>query len=208
MKKGFFITFEGTDGVGKTTHVRRLESWLRKKKRKVLVTREPGGDRVAEKIRKILLNPNNKIQDLTELFLYQAARVEHVQTKIRPHLKKGFVVLCDRFTDATVAYQGYGRGLPVNMIRQLNKVAGGGLVPDLTILLDLSPTIGLKKARNRKKEHKGDRLEKEGFRFQNRVRKGYLALAQKHPSRIKVIFVKESIHDTQHAIRTLLGKVL
>jgi dTMP kinase len=203
-KKGIFITLEGTDGVGKTSHCLLLKIWLKKRRIKVLLTREPGGGSVSEKIRKILLDPKTKIEDLTELFLYQAARVEHVEKIIQPALKKGTVVICDRFTDATVAYQGFARGIPLSTIQILNQIATGGLVPDLTLWLDHPPKQALKKARARNK--KRDRLENQGFHFQQKVRKGYLAQFRKNPRRVVRVPVQESIQKTQAMIQQIIFK--
>lgn len=200
--KSLFLTFEGTDGVGKSTQIRLLANWLRKNKFKVTLTREPGGGKLAEKIRKILLDPHLKMDNLTELFLYEAARVEHMARIVRPSLKLNKVVLCDRFTDATVAYQGAARGLSSSLIQTLNKIATGGVKPDLTLLLDLSPWLGLKNRRL------PDRLEKEGVQFQERVRKGYLQAARKEPRRIKIVPVQEKVMDTQKMIRAIVSKRL
>ena len=208
-KRGLFITLEGTDGVGKTTHAMRLKTWLKKHHRKVTLTREPGGGNLSEKVREILLNPKTKIADMTELFLYETARCEHVRKTILPALKTGHVVICDRYTDATIAYQGYARKLPLKIIEQLNHIATGGLKPHLTILLELPPAVGLKKARGLKPVKKGgDRLENEGLPFQIKVRKGYLALAKKDPRRIKRVAVQNSIEATQALIRTVIKKHL
>jgi len=207
-RKGLFITFEGTDGVGKTTHVKRLKSWLERQGYSVTLTREPGGGSLAEKIRRLLLNPKTTISNLTELILYQAARIEHVETLIRPALKKGHIVLCDRFTDATVAYQGFARKLPLSPIHYLNKLATQGLKPDLTLLLDLPVHKGLRKAQQRHKNGHGDRLENEGLAFQNQVRKGYLFLHRSNPKRIKKIEVQKTIDETQSKIRQIVKKKL
>ena len=200
-KKSFLITLEGTDGVGKTTQARLLKEWLERQGYDVLLTREPGGGTVAEKIRKILLDPNVHLENLTELFLYEAARVEHLNKIVRPALKKGMVVLCDRFTDATIAYQGHARGLMKDVLL-LNVIATKGLKPHLTLLLNLPPAQGMKKALERsQKKGKGDRVENEGLSFQRKVQKGYLNLQKKEPGRIKLIPVQKTIEATQELIQ-------
>lgn len=204
-RSAYFITFEGTDGVGKSTQARKLRSWLIKQGKNVVLTREPGGGRVAEKIREILLDPRTKIDPLTELFLYESARADHMEKVVRPALKRGRWVICDRFTDATLAYQGYARGLSYNVIERLNRVATGGIKPDITILLDLPAHEGLKKAASRGKK---DRLEKEGSKFLEKVRRGYLALAKKHRKRIAHVQVRHSIEATQVEIQALIKKFL
>jgi len=201
-RRGVFITFEGTDGVGKTTQARLLKQAFEQRGRKVMLTREPGGGPLAEKIRDLLLNPSVKMEHLTELFLYQSARIEHVNKLIRPALQKGWVVLCDRFTDATLAYQGGGRGIPARTIDTLNRMATNGLKPDLTILLDLPVRSGLAKAR-RVKGHM-DRIEKQGLGFQERVRTGYRRLARREPRRIRTIPVQNSAETTQSQIQAIV----
>src|SRR5271157_786725 len=147
IRKGLFITFEGIDGCGKSTQSKLLAGRLKRAGYKVVYTREPGGTRLAEKLRDILLHPANKISPLAELFLYEASRAEHVSKIILPAVRSKKIVVCDRFFDATVAYQGYGRGLDLNVIETLNRFASTGLTPDLTILLDISAREGLKRAK-------------------------------------------------------------
>jgi dTMP kinase len=149
-KNVFFITFEGTDGVGKSTQARLSAEWLNRRKIPVTLTREPGGGPLAERVRALLLDPKNDMQPLTELLLYQAARVEHLHRVSLPALKRGISVLCDRFTDATLAYQGHARGLMRESL-VLNKLVCGKFKPDLTLLFDLPAKHGLTKARARKK---------------------------------------------------------
>ncbi len=131
-KKSFFITIEGGEGCGKTTQAKLLKKYLEKKDFKVILTREPGGSIVAEQVRKILCNPSLKVDPLCELMLYEACRAQHLKEIIKPNLKKGFVVICDRFIDSTLAYQGYGRGLDKNIVRRLNDIASCGVMPDIT----------------------------------------------------------------------------
>jgi len=204
MSSGKFITFEGPEGSGKTTQIGLLKQYLSKKGISVITTREPGGERIAEKIRHILLSPRSSIEPVAELFLYAASRVQHVEKVIRPALKKGKVVLCDRFCDATVAYQAYGRGISRDLIKELNRLAASGLKPDLTILMDIEPGLGLKRARHKRI----DRMEKESLAFHCRVRQGYLKLAKAESGRIKVVKVKEKIKDTQARIREIVADAL
>jgi len=204
-RKGFFITFEGTDGVGKSTQLRLAADWLSAQKIPVVTTREPGGGPVSERIRQLLLDPSLEMENLTELLLYQAARVEHVHKVILPALAENKVVICDRFTDATLAYQGHARGLKT-AAPLLNKLAAGRLTPRLTVLLNLPPRQGLERARNAKAN--GDRLENEGLAFQKAVQKGYLLLAKKEPRRIKVVDVQATVDGTQAIVRELIKRSL
>lgn len=207
INKALFITFEGTDGVGKTTHIQLLSAWLKKKGRRVIVTREPGGGPFSEKLRRLLLDSKTLITPTTELFLYCAARSEHVDRLIRPALARRCVVLCDRFTDATFAYQGFGRGLNRDHINYLNNVATRSLKPNLTIWLDLKAGQGLAKAKKTKKGFV-DRIEKEGTLFLNRVRRGYRFLNHKEPRRFIRIPVAATIDLTQKAIRKAVQEKL
>jgi len=185
-----FITFEGIEGSGKTTQIRLLAERLSGAGRSVVATREPGGCPIADAIRQILLHPgNNALVPRAELLLYAAARAQHVDEIIQPALREGKIVLCDRFTDATTAYQGYGRSLDLEMIDRLNRLATDGLFPDLTILLDMSAEEGLRRAKRRNVEQDlgdEDRFEQESLSFHRRVRQGYLALAsrEKHFQRV------------------------
>lgn len=186
-----FITFEGVEGSGKTTQIRRLKRYLTRKGFACKITREPGGPPISEKIRKILLDPQNrKLTPISEFLLYEASRAQHVDEVIKPLLKKGTIVLCDRFNDATLAYQGYGRKIDHNLIRKLNRLASQGIKPDLTFLLDCPSEIGLKRAlqRNRaSRNEKEGRFEREKIPFHHRVRRGYLEIAKREPQRVKVI---------------------
>jgi dTMP kinase len=201
-----FITLEGPDGSGKSTQALLLIKFLKKAGYKVLHTREPGGDRVAESIRRLLLSPRNQIVPETELFLYWASRSQHVQQVINPALAKGVVVVCERFNDATIAYQGYGRNVNLELIKKMNEIAAGGLTPDLTFLLDISPVRGLKKVL----EAKGvkDRFEREKISFHNRVRQGYLTLAAQEPQRVKKISGTGSIEHIHQQIIKIIKKKL
>ena len=182
---GLFVTFEGIEGCGKTTQAARLEQALMAKGRDVVRTRQPGGTALGEKLRGILLDPKNvDIVPLTELLIYEADRAQHVERTIRPALAAGRVVICDRYGDASVAYQGAARGLGAERVAELNRIATGGLAPDVTIVLDLEPKIALARVAAR---GAADRLEREALDFHARVRDGYLAIAKTEPARVKVI---------------------
>ena len=184
MSKGYFITFEGPDGCGKTTQIERLREYLSSKGFDIVLTREPGGTPISEKIRAILLDPENKEESgVTEALLYAASRAQHVAEKIKPALEEGKIVLCDRFMDSSLAYQAYARDLGEDVI-SINMFAIQGCSPDLTIFLDLDPEIGQKRQVERGKL---DRLEQEGLSFQKKVYDGYQQLIKKYPERIKVV---------------------
>jgi dTMP kinase len=186
--KGIFITFEGPDGSGKTTQLELLARHLEARGRKVLCTREPGGTPLAEGIRRLLLKPwPEEVLGITEVFLYAAGRAQHVKFCILPALEAGKVVLCDRFTDSTLAYQSFGRGLSEGLVRQINELATWGLRPSLTLLLDLPPEEGLRRRSPGEGGKIPDRLEQEDLTFHRRVREGYLELARQEPGRIKII---------------------
>lgn len=205
LKRGLFITFEGPEGCGKSTHARLLCRYLKGRRYDCLYTREPGGTRTGELIRKILLHfKDARITDLAETLLFEASRCQIVEEKIRPALEAGRIVICDRYSDSTVCYQGYGGKVPVKDIAAVDAVATGGLKPDLTILLDVDTVTGLERARK-----KGiDRMETKTLAYHRRVRAGYLALAGKEPKRIKVVRVTGSITRTQALIRSLIERVV
>lgn len=173
--KGLFITFEGTEGAGKSTLIQAVAKRLSDQGHRVTVTREPGGTSIAEQIRKLILE--QEMDPWAELFLYEAARAEHLAHTLLPALQKGHVVLCDRFTDSTLAYQGHARGLPWKEIQSLNRIATQGIVPQMTILLDIPVAVGLERARDK------NRFEAEGVAFQTRVRKGFLKSRAQEPKR-------------------------
>ncbi len=191
----FFITFEGIEGSGKTTQIRRLKKYLLRKNVPCRVTREPGGGPIGDKIRKILLDPlHGDLIPLSELLLYEAARVQHVHEVIKPLLKGRGVILCDRFSDASTAYQGYGRKIHLALVEQLNRIATQGVRPDITFLLDCPADTGLRRAirRNRDLHQEGEgRFEAERIQFHRRVRRGYLAIARKEPRRVKIIDTRQ-----------------
>ena len=202
---GVFITFEGTEGTGKTTQVRLLAADLRAMGRRVLVSREPGGTAFGRTLRGLLLDPAGAtIAPWAELFLYLADRAQHTREVIAPALERGEVVLCDRFQDATVAYQGHGRGLDATFIGEAGSRAAGGLVPDLTFLLDFDEVAdGLVRARRRQQDDGTagleDRFEREELAFHRRVRDGYRALAAAEPRRIRVLPAGRPIEEL-HAL--------
>ncbi|HNT35833.1 MAG TPA: dTMP kinase [bacterium] len=198
MNQGKLITFEGIEGSGKTTQMDRLCGLLENQGCRIQRFREPGGTALGERIRDLLLAPDAEVERLTELLLFQAARRQLVSTRLEPALAEGCVVLLDRFYDATMAYQGYGRGIPLDLIRQMTRVACGKLVPDLTILLDVDPKQGLNRCLLREgREYAGaDRIESSGLDFLERVRCGYLELAAQEPDRFVVVRVTENIEKT------------
>jgi len=179
--KGLFITIEGIDGCGKTTQARLLVEWLHARGRPVLATREPGGTPPGERLRALVLAPDEIVPSEAELFLYLADRSFHIANAVRPALEKGEVVVCERHADSTLAYQGYGRGIDVELLRRLNIMATGGLIPDLTLVLDITPEQA------RLDEKRLDRLESEGRDFVERVVAGFRELARAEPKRIKLI---------------------
>lgn len=207
-----FITFEGVEGSGKTTQIRRLKTYLNRKGIPCMMTREPGGTFIGDQVRKILLNPDHKNLDpLAELFLYEAARAQHIKEFIKPLLEKKGVILCDRFGDASVAYQGCGRRLGVRLVERLNRMATDGLRPDVTFLLDCPTDLGLKRAIRRNevlKQEKEGRFEREKIQFHNRVRRGYLALARKEPRRVKVIDTRQGEDKVFEEIRGIIDKII
>jgi dTMP kinase len=208
----FFITFEGVEGSGKTTQIQRLKRYLTLKGIHCKVTREPGGCPISEKVRKILLKPDHRMMaPMSELLLYEAARAQHVKEVVEPLLKKGVVVLCDRFNDATIAYQGYGRRIDIRLIESLNRFSSQGIRPDVTFLLDCPSDLGLERAlrRNRmlKREQEG-RFEKEKIQFHRRVRRGYLSIAKKEPNRVKLIDTREGEEKVFETIRQIVDKLM
>ncbi len=206
MKKGLFITFEGADGSGKTTQLNKVKTFLENKGYDVVVTREPGALETGKKIREILLHASEPVADRCEMFLFLADRAQHVETFIKPALIEGKIVLCDRHTDSTIAYQGYGRNQDIELLKSLNKIAVNEIVPDLTLLYDVSTKTALARVGSDK-----DRMESAGIEFHTKVRNGYLELQKENPQRIKLINANNSIEtvfeDTKNIIMDLLQKV-
>ncbi|MEW6720934.1 MAG: dTMP kinase [Thermodesulfobacteriota bacterium] len=181
--RGYFLTFEGIEGSGKSTQLRRLAARLAARGIPHVVTREPGGTPLADQIRSLLLSPRDEaVFPETELLLYEAARAQHVRSAVLPALEAGKAVLCDRFHDATTAYQAHARGLDAGTVELLNRFASGGLLPDLTLLFDLPPETGFARIAGRSRG--ADRMERESLAFHRRVREGYLRLLDAHPGRI------------------------
>ena len=205
---GFFITLEGGEGAGKTTQGRMLAEYLESRGCKVLLTREPGGPPIAEQIRELVLDPGYKgiMHMRTELLLYAAARAQHVAEWILPALLDRQIVISDRFADATIAYQGYGRGFPVDQLQQLHEIATGGLTPELTLLFDLPLEIGFQRVQKRGEEI--NRLEAEHQDFHECVRKGYLELAAQEPERVWVVDASQEITAMQSQIRERVVQAL
>lgn len=208
MERGRFITFEGIDGCGKTTQFRMLAQWLRDHGEEVVETVEPGGTAIGQQIRRILLDPASaEIQPRTELLLYFASRAQNVDQVIRPALDAGHIVLCDRFTDSTLVYQGCGRGLDTGVVLDLDRIACRGLKPEVTFLIDIDLETSLTRAK-RRNERVGpaeSRIDEESAAFHERVRQGYLALAEAEPDRIVVIDGCEGISEVGQRIRAALG---
>lgn len=203
MKRGLFITFEGADGCGKTTQLKLLAEYLIQKGYEVLITREPGAKGLGEKIREILLNYEGAVSDRCESFLFLADRAQHIDMVINPAVSRGCIVLCDRHTDSSVAYQGYGRQLPVDRIKMLNELAVNGRHPDLTLVFDIDVETSMARVGQQK-----DRMESAGNEFFNRVRQGYLEIAKEEPERVKVIDASKSIEEIHLVVTKLAEDVL
>lgn len=199
MEKGLFITFEGTDGCGKTTQIEMLKDYFEKQGRTVLLTREPGAKGLGTKLREILLNYDGEVSPVCESFLFLADRAQHVDTIIKPAVARGEIVLCDRHTDSTVAYQGYGRELDIEQIKMLNNIATSGLKPDLTFIFDIDIDTAQKRVGKNK-----DRIESAGIEFFKRVRNGYLEIAKQEPERVKVLDGSKSIETIHNELLEIL----
>ncbi len=204
MSNVHFITFEGCEGVGKSTQIRLLAEELGRRKVPCVVTREPGGSRIAESIRRIILDAgNSEMDDLCELFLYLAARAQHLKDIVRPALAEGKVVICDRYIDSTFAYQGYGKGLDANMVEALNRAAIGDLIPDLTIFLDLPPERAFMRKGGPDRE---DRLELMAQSFHEKVYAGYLEISRRAPERFVRVDARGSKQETHAKVLELMQK--
>lgn len=205
--RGVFVTFEGGDGVGKSTHIRYVANELRLAGREVVCLREPGGTGIGESLRAMVLDPDNgEISSEAELLMYEAARAQLVREVIRPALERGAVVLCDRFSDSTIAYQAYGRGLPLDFVRRANVFATGGIVPDRTILLVLGNTR--KSLARATGAGTGDRMEQAGEVFHSRVNRAFLKLAKRDPKRIRIVRSSSSRKATAAAVAAELADIL
>lgn len=203
MKKGLFITLEGADGCGKTTQLNLLKEYLTSRGYEIVVTREPGGKGLGEKLREILLNYDGEVSDRCEAFLYLADRAQNIDTIIKPAINSGKIVLCDRHTDSSVAYQGYGREQNIDNINMLNELAVNGVHPDLTIVFDIDTETSMARVGAEK-----DRLESAGIEFHKRVRNGYLEIAKKNPQRIKVVDASQAIEEVQRDVIKIVEGVL
>lgn len=202
--RGVLITFEGVEGSGKSTQMRRLERWLRGEDYRTEITREPDGTALGAAVRRLFERPGVKPHALAEMFLFMAARQQHVIERIRPWLRAGRIVLCDRYTDATVAYQGYGRGVEPALIREMNVHATGGVFPDLTLLFDLDPALGFRRIGGRRLDH----FEREKLAFHRRVRRGYLEIMRADPKRVRRVDAAGAPGVVERQVRAIVGELL
>ncbi len=193
-----FITFEGTEGSGKSTHIRLLCKFLKEKSISFLYIREPGGTKLGEKIRKIVLDKNNKMNSFVEMLLYMASRAILVKEVILPAFKEGKIVICDRFLDATLAYQGYAGGVDINLINTIGEYVTSGITPGFTIYLDIDTKTGLKRLKNK------DRIERKPLVYHNKVMEGYKRLIKQYPQRFRVVLTNNSVKETQKIIRKMV----
>ena len=205
-----FVTFEGGDGTGKTTQIRALENYLTRRGRVCVITREPGDNSLGKLIRQILLEVGeHEVAPSTELFLYLADRAQHVAELIRPALAAGKIVLCDRFTDSTLAYQGYGRGIDLKLLQRLNDLADAGVRPDLTFLLDCPVALGLLRTSQRQSEAgqpREDRFEREKVEFHEKIRAGFLDMARAEPARFRIIDGAQSVEAVWRDIQSIVER--
>lgn len=202
-KKGYFITFEGADGCGKTTQIGIIGEYFKKKNIETIITREPGGSDLGVDLRKILLHYEKPVSNIAETFLYLADRAQHIEYKIKPALECGKIVLCDRHTDSTLAYQGYGRNQNLERIKTLNAIATNGIVPDLTIVFDIETETALKRLGDEK-----DRMEQEGIEFHKKLRQGYLEIAKNDPKRVKIVDANQSIEEVSNCAIKIIEEFL
>jgi dTMP kinase len=191
LKKGFFITFEGGEGAGKSSLIKEIKNYLSKKNHSFILTREPGGSKFSEEIREVLLkNRKEKVSNKAELCLFLASRAQHIESIILPALWEGKIILCDRYNDSSIAYQGHARGLGINEVIKFSSYIIEKAIPDLTLYLDIDPQIGLARVKS-----KYDRIESEKILFHQKIREGFLILAKKYPQRIKVLDASKSKED-------------
>ncbi len=202
MKKGLFITFEGVDGCGKTTQINLLKDYYEKQGRTVLLTREPGAKGLGVKLREILLNYDGEVSPNCESFLFLADRAQHIDTIIKPAVERGEIVLCDRHTDSTVAYQGYGRGVDLDRINMLNNIATSGMKPDLTLIFDIDTDTSMARVGKEK-----DRMESAGIEFFKKVRNGYLDIAKNEPQRVKLLDGNKSIEEIHNQVLDIIKSI-
>lgn len=201
---GAFITFEGIDGCGKSTQLRLLASELRVRRLDVVATREPGGTTLGQKLRAALLDVQEQVDPLAELLVFAADRAQHVRSLLRPALAANKVVMSDRFADATVAYQGAGRGFSPELIKEIVQLATDGLVPDLTLLFDLSVAESAVRTRKRVEAKHHDRLDREDAAFHERVRAAYKEIARANPERVRIIDARGSVHETHQLVMAIV----
>lgn len=194
-KRGLFITFEGIDGCGKTTQMNLLAQYLQKKGIEIVITREPGAKGLGEKIREILLHYDGEVSSKAESFLFLADRAQHIDKIVNPAIESGKYVLCDRHTDSTIAYQGYGRGVDIEQLKMLNNLATGSRKPDLTFVFDIDIETSMKRVGKEK-----DRMESAGIEFFKKVREGYLEIAKLEPNRVVVIDSTQSINKISEEV--------
>ena len=202
--RGALITFEGVEGSGKTTQLGRLERWLEEQGHRVERTSEPDGTVLGLAVRKLFEHPEVRPVPLAEVFLFMAARQQHVREKIGPWLDRGRIVLCDRYTDATVAYQGHGRGVDPDLIRELNVRSTDGVLPDLTLLFDVSPAEGFRRIGRRRRDH----FEKLALPFHRRVRRGYLEILRAEPKRVRLVNASRPPGVVAAEVRRIVGEFL
>lgn len=202
-KRGLFITFEGVDGCGKTTQMRLLSEYLESKGYEVVLTREPGAKGLGEKIREILLHYNGEVSSKAESFLFLADRAQNIEKIVNPSVAAGKMVLCDRHTDSTVAYQGYGRGVDIDELKMLNNLAVGNRKPDITFVFDIDVETSMTRVGKEK-----DRMESAGIEFFNNVRNGYLEIAKREPDRVVVVDSTRQIEAIQTDVRNIVDKLI
>ena len=207
--RGKFITFEGTDGSGKTSIIKEVERYLKIQGYNVVTTREPGGVAISEQVRNVIHDVNNTEMDpLCEAFLYAASRRQHLVQKVMPLLKEGIIVICDRYVDSSLAYQGYARGIGIEKVKEINEYAIDGIYPDLTIFLDVSPKLGIERIMSNQKNHELNRLDKESINFHERTHEGYLELVKMFPDRIKRVDGERSIKEVSFDCFQLIKGIL
>jgi len=203
INKGLFVTFEGVDGCGKTTQMKLLAEYLTNHGYEVVITREPGAKGLGEKIRDILLHYDGEVSSKAESFLFLADRAQHIDKLVNPSVKEGKIVLCDRHTDSTIAYQGYGRGVDIEQLNVLNSLAVGNRVPDLTFVFDIDVETSMSRVGSEM-----DRMEASGKEFFNKVRQGYLDIAASEPERVKVIDAKRSVSEISREVVQIVSEML